>query len=191
MRSTPPWRARSRTPKIWHDGAMSLSKKLLSQDEVVVRHMHTHIKTLLPAINIESILVIAAAVGSFFVPENARYWALATIWIAVLVLSIPLIVIPWIKWSSTTYTVTTKRVITRTGVFTRTGHDLPLSRISDIQIEKNFDDRFFGCGTLALQTSADDPLLLHDVPKVEMVQVEISNLIFNDVQGAIDADPTS
>lgn len=170
---------------------MSLSKKLLSQDEVVVRHMHTHIKTLLPAINIESILVIAAAVGSFFVPENARYWALATIWIAVLVLSIPLIVIPWIKWSSTTYTVTTKRVITRTGVFTRTGHDLPLSRISDIQIEKNFDDRFFGCGTLALQTSADDPLLLHDVPKVEMVQVEISNLLFNDIQGAIDADPTS
>lgn len=191
MRSTPPWRSRSRTPKIWHDGAMSLSKKLLSQDEVVVRHMHTHIKTLLPAINIESILVIAAAVGSFFVPENARYWALATIWIAVLVLSIPLIVIPWIKWSSTTYTVTTKRVITRTGIFTRTGHDLPLSRISDIQIEKNFDDRFFGCGTLALQTSADDPLLLHDVPKVEMVQVEISNLLFNDIQGAIDADPTS
>ncbi|EDN80868.1 PH domain-containing protein [Schaalia dentiphila] len=170
---------------------MSLSKKLLSQDEVVVRHMHTHIKTLLPAINIESILVIAAAVGSFFVPENARYWALATIWIAVLVLSIPLLVIPWIKWSSTTYTVTTKRVITRTGIFTRTGHDLPLSRISDIQIEKNFDDRFFGCGTLALQTSADDPLLLHDVPKVEMVQVEISNLLFNDIQGAIDADPTS
>lgn len=170
---------------------MSLSKKLLSQDEVVVRHMHTHIKTLLPAINIESILVIAAAVGSFFVPENARYWALATIWIAVLVLSIPLLVIPWIKWSSTTYTVTTKRVITRTGIFTRTGHDLPLSRISDIQIEKNFDDRFFGCGTLALQTSAEDPLLLHDVPKVEMVQVEISNLLFNDIQGAIDADPTS
>ena len=170
---------------------MALSQKLLSQDEVVVRHMHTHIKTLLPAINIESILVIAAAVGSFFVPENARYWALATIWIAVLVLSIPLIVIPWIKWSSTTYTVTTKRVITRTGIFTRTGHDLPLTRISDIQIEKNFDDRFFGCGTLALQTSADDPLLLHDVPKVETVQVEISNLLFNDIKGAIDADPTS
>ena len=40
----------------------------------------------------------------------------------------------------------------------------------------NFDDRLFGCGTLALQTSADDPLLLRDVPKVEMVQVEISNL---------------
>lgn len=170
---------------------MALSKKLLSQDEVVVRHMHTHIKTLLPAIIVESILVIAAAVGSFYVPENTRYWALPTIWIAVLLLSIPLILVPWIKWITTTYTVTTKRVITRKGIIKRTGHDLPLTRISDIQIEKDFDDRIFGCGTLALQTSADDPLLLRDVPKVETVQVEISNLIFHDIQGAIDADPTS
>jgi putative bacterial membrane flanked domain protein len=170
---------------------MALSKKLLSQDEVVVRHMHTHIKTLLPAIIVESILAIAAAGGSFYVPENARYWALPTIWIAVLLLSIPLILVPWIKWITTTYTVTTKRVITRKGIIKRTGHDLPLTRISDIQIEKDFDDRIFGCGTLALQTSADDPLLLRDVPKVETVQVEISNLLFHDIQGAIDADPTN
>lgn len=168
-----------------------MSKKLLSQDEVVVRHMHTHVKTLLPAIIIEVLLLVAAAIGSFCVPANARYWALATIWITVLVLSIPLFIVPWVKWSMTTYTVTTKRVITRTGVIRRTGHDLPLTRISDIQIEKNFDDRIFGCGTLALQTSANDPLLLWDVPKVEMVQVEISNLLFHDIQGAIDADPRS
>lgn len=168
-----------------------MSKKLLSQDEVVVRHMHTHAKTLLPAIIIEVLLLVAAAIGSFYVPANARYWALATIWITVLVLSIPLFIVPWVKWSMTTYTVTTKRVITRTGVIRRTGHDLPLTRISDIQIEKNFDDRIFGCGTLALQTSANDPLLLWDVPKVEMVQVEISNLLFHDIQGAIDADPRS
>ena len=170
---------------------MALSKKLLSQDEVVVRHMHTHIKTLLPAIIVEVLLVGAAAVGSFYVPEDSRYWALPTIWIAVLLLSIPLILVPWIKWITTTYTVTTKRVITRKGIIKRTGHDLPLTRISDIQIEKDFDDRIFGCGSLALQTSADDPLLLRDVPKVETVQVEISNLIFHDIQGAIDADPTS
>ena len=52
---------------------MAISKKLLSQDEIVVRHMHTHIKTLLPAIIIEAILLIAAVVGSFYVPANARY----------------------------------------------------------------------------------------------------------------------
>ena len=44
---------------------------------------------------------------------------------------------------------------------------------------------------IVFSVAEPSPLLLHDVPKVEMVQVEISNLLFNDIQGAIDADPTS
>ena len=151
--------------------------------------MHTHIKTLLPAIIIEAILLIAAVVGSFYVPANARYWALPTIWLSVLVLSIPLFVIPWIKWLTSTYTITTKRIITRHGIINKKGHDLPITRISDVAMDRDFIDRIFGCGTLTLQTSADDPLVLHDVPRVEYVQVEISNLLFNDIHGAIDADP--
>ena len=170
---------------VWQNEAMGLSKKLLSKDEVIVRHMHTHIKVLLWRIVAVVLLLAAAIVGSIFVPVDSRKWALPAIWIVFV------IVIPWLKWLSATYTVTTKRIITRSGIFQRTGHDLPLSRISDIQMVKDFNDRLFGCGTLALQTSADDPLLLHDVPKVEIVQVEISNLLFNDVQGAIDADPNS
>lgn len=50
-------------------------------------------------------------------------------------------------------------------------------------------DRLFGAGTLTLQTSADDPLVLIDVPRVDMVQLELTNLLFHDVQGAVDADP--
>ena len=113
------------------------------------------------------------------------------IWAVALVVSAPVFVLPWLAWFNKTYTITTKRVITRTGILSRSGHDLPLSRISDVQQVKDFNDRFFGCGTLALQTSSDDPLRLDDVPQVEMVQVEISNLLFNDTQGAIDADPRS
>ena len=170
---------------------MAISKKLLSQDEIVrPTHAHAHQD---PA---------ARHHHRGHPPHRGRrrlflcacqrpLLALPTIWLSVLVLSIPLFVIPWIKWLTSTYTITTKRIITRHGIFTRTGHDLPLSRISDIQLEKNVDDRLFGCGTLFLQTSADDPLKLDDVPKVEIVQVEISNLLFHDVQGAIDADPTS
>mgnify|MGYP000848650605 FL=1 len=170
---------------------MALSKKLLSRDEVVVRHMHTHMKILLWRIVLETVLVVLGVVGSVLAPSSWRPWGLVGIWAVVLVLSVPLLIVPWLQWYSHTYTVTTKRVITRAGVFKRVGHDLPLTRISDIQLGKDFTDRFFSCGTLALQTSSDDPLLLHDVPQVEMVQVEISNLLFNDVQGAIDADPRS
>ena len=170
---------------------MTLSKKLLSRDEVVVRHMHTHIKVLLWRFVVDTLLLVVGVVASVMAPTSWQPWGLLAIWVAVVVLSVPLLLVPWLQWYTHTYTVTTKRIITRSGIFNRSGHDLPLTRISDIQLDKDVTDRFFGCGTLALQTSSDDPLLLHDVPQVEKVQVEISNLLFDDVQGAIDVDPRS
>ena len=170
---------------------MALSKKLLSQDEVVVRHMHTHIKVILPQIIGEILLVLAAAIGFVLRPGRLALLGAADH-------------LDRGSGSDGAPPVDPVGQVDQfhlhgdhqahyhpQGVFTRTGHDLPLTRISDVQLEKNVDDRLFGCGTLALQTSADDPLLLRDVPQVETVQVEISNLIFNDIQGAIDADPTN
>lgn len=170
---------------------MALPKKLLSRDETVVRHTRTHIKVLLGRIILQVLILAAAIAGSVLAPENWRPWGLAAIWAVAIIISIPVFILPWLAWFNTTYTITTKRVITRTGILSRSGHDLPLSRISDVQQVKNLNDRLFGCGTLALQTSSDDPLELKDVPRVETVQVEISNLLFDDPQGAIDADPRS
>ncbi|WP_454932158.1 PH domain-containing protein [Actinomyces oricola] len=170
---------------------MGLSKKQLSRDEVVVRHMRTHVKVLLWRILGEVLLLVVGVVASVMLPASWAPWGHVVIWTVVLVASIPLFFVAWLQWMATTYTVTTKRVITRAGVLNRTGHDLPLTRISDVQQDRGLTDRIFGCGTLILQTSSDDPLLLVDVPQVMMVQLEIANLLFDDVQGAIDADPNS
>ena len=137
---------------------MALSKKLLSRDEVVVRHMHTHMKILLWRIVLEAVLVVLGVVGSVLAPSSWRPWGLVGIWAVVLVLSVPLLIVPWLQWCTRTYTVTTKRIITRSGVFSRAGHDLPLTRISDIQLDKDFTDRFFGCGTLARQEKFFAPI---------------------------------
>ncbi len=79
-------------------------------------------------------LALAATVVSVLRPACV-FWALPTIWIVVLILSVPFAGDPRIGWiSSTSTSVTTKRIfITRKGNFTRTGHDLPPTRISDVQ----------------------------------------------------------
>ncbi|MCL3777357.1 MULTISPECIES: PH domain-containing protein [unclassified Actinomyces] len=169
---------------------MALSKKLLSRDEVVVRHMRTHVKVLLWRILLQILLLSAAVVGSVLAPDSWQPWGWIVIWTLFTAVTVPLFLIPWLRWTTTTYTVTSKRVITRSGIINKVGHDLPLSRISDVQQERTLTDRIFGAGTLRLQTSSDDPLVLTDVPQAEIVQVEISNLLFHDIQGAIDADPT-
>ncbi|NDR53170.1 PH domain-containing protein [Actinomyces sp. 565] len=169
---------------------MALPQKLLSKDEVVVRHMRTHPKVLLWRIIVLLTLLTAGVVASVLLPDaDWRTGVVIALWVVILVALAPLFILPWLRWLATTYTVTSKRVITRAGILNKTGHDLPLSRISDVQQERTITDRLFGCGSLSLQTSADEPLVLVDVPDVEMVQVEIANLLFHDVEGAINADP--
>ena len=74
--------------------------------------------------------------------------------------------------------MTTRRIITRRGLITRTGHDLPLNRINDVTYERGLLDRILGCGTLVLSTAADDPLTLPDVPHVEQVHLQMTEVLF-------------
>ncbi|MDY6083122.1 MAG: PH domain-containing protein [Actinomycetaceae bacterium] len=169
---------------------MALSKKLLGKNERVILHMHEHIKTLIPNF-IGALLVIALAiVAGVMLPES---WRPASIWIMMILALLLLVVVlfvPWLKWYTATYTVTNRRIITRRGIFTKSGHDIPLSRISDVSYQKDLLDRLFGCGTLILQTSADDPLLLQDIPNVEHVHVVMTEMLFGMDSTPNDLRPT-
>lgn len=169
---------------------MSVPRKLLSKDEVVVRHLRTHPKVLIWSIVGELLFLAAAIALTVLVPDQWTPAAFYVIWVPFVIASVPLFVLPWLRWRTTTYTITSKRVITRQGIINKRGHDLPMSRISDVQHEATVTDRMFGSGTLVLQTSSDDPLVLTDIPRVNSVQQEIANILFDDVQGAIDVDPT-
>ena len=90
-----------------------------------------------------------------------------------------LVVRPFLRWLTTTYTVTNRRLITRTGILTRRGHDIPLPRISDVAYEHGLVDRMLGCGTLVVSDASEHgPVRLPDIPHVEQVQLAISDLLF-------------
>ena len=78
---------------------MALSKKLLSRDEVVVRHMHTHIKVLLWRFNVEILLLVVGVVASVMAPTTWQPWGILAIWVAILVVSVPLLLLPWLQLS--------------------------------------------------------------------------------------------
>jgi membrane protein YdbS with pleckstrin-like domain len=81
-------------------------------------------------------------------------------------------------WASATYTVTTRRLITRRGVITRRGHDIPLSRISDVAYELGPIDRMLGCGTLIVSdASTHGRVVMHDIPDVEQTQRKLHELL--------------
>ena len=158
---------------------MAINPKLLNEGERVVWSTRTHVKALLvPAL----VLVLAAGIGGFLssLPESHQQFWLILIWVlaglAILVYS----VWPFLKWLTTTYTVTDRRLTTHRGVINRSGHDIPLARISDVSYEKGLVDRIFGCGTLVISDASEQGrVALDDVPRVERLQLQLSDLLFH------------
>ena len=163
---------------------MSLPRRILGADEDVILHLRTHGKDLvLPVLGL---LVLAAATwaGMVLMPQG---WHPVGPWVLAVVIGIFLIfvvVIPYLRWRTTTYTLTDRRVITRRGIIHKSGHDIPLSRINNVTYDRSLMDRILGCGTLNLTTAAEEPVTLHDVPDVERVHVVMTELLFGDEQGA-------
>lgn len=77
---------------------------------------------------------------------------------------------PFLGWYSRSYLVTDRRVIVREGVFSRRGHDVPLSRLVSASYTRTVLQRMFGCGRLTLTTAGSGDLVVEDVPMVVEVQ---------------------
>ena len=158
---------------------MALPQKLLGADEHVVIHTRTHVKAMiLPAL---AFVLIAAAVGvgAALIPREARPIGQIAILVLGVVLAIWLVILPFLRWRTTTYTITNRRLITRSGIFNKVGKDLPLNRINEVSYERSLMDRMLGCGSLIVQTAAEDgTIVLRDVPDVEHVNLQMSQLLF-------------
>jgi uncharacterized membrane protein YdbT with pleckstrin-like domain len=155
-----------------------ISRKLLNDDEFVVVSTRTHLKALLlPAV----LLIVVAAVAGYLttLPSgDPRQLLVLVIWIVALGVIAWWVLRPFLAWLSATYTVTNRRLITRRGVLTRRGHDIPLHRISDVAYEHGLLDRILGCGTLVISDASEfGRVELHDIPQVEQVQLAISELL--------------
>lgn len=170
---------------------MVISQRLLNQGEHVLLSTRTHVKALfLPAV----VLIVIAGAGGYLtsLPDgpHASTWRWIT-WIVAALLIIWFVVRPFLGWLLTTYTFTNRRLITRTGIFTRTGHDIPLNRISDIAYEKGLVDRIFGCGTLVISDASEEGRVrLHDIPHVEQAQLTVSDELYHHAQPAGDRTTT-
>ena len=86
-----------------------------------------------------------------------------------LVVVVWLTIVPLIRWRTTHFVVTNRRVLVREGVISRQGIDIPMSRINSVQFRHTIFERVLGCGTLIIESASDEPLEFEDIPSVERV----------------------
>lgn len=154
---------------------MAINDKTLNPGEEVVFDTRTHPKALiLPVLVLLLSLALAIFLDKAIDNEIVGY----VIWAVALLVIVWLFVWPFLNWLTAHYTITNRRLITRTGVLTRRGHDIPLSRISDVAYEKGIIDRMLGCGTLLISdASTHGTVPLPDIPHVEERQRVINELL--------------
>ena len=154
---------------------MAIDKDLLNEGETIVISTRTHPKALLlPILS----LVVLLAIGVAVQRGIGEYVVTLVTWIVMAVAFVWFVLRPFLNWLTATYAITTRRLITRHGVITRRGHDIPLTRISDVAYEKDLIDRLLGCGTLVISdASTHGQVALPDIPRIEQTQRALSDLL--------------
>lgn len=63
------------------------------------------------------------------------------------------VVRPVVDWWMTRYVLTTERLITRKGLIARSGIEIPLERITNVNFSQSFWERFLGAGDLLVESA--------------------------------------
>jgi uncharacterized membrane protein YdbT with pleckstrin-like domain len=160
---------------------MPRADSYLSDDEQIVFHLRTHIKVLITPVIVMLLTVAGIGYGLYSLPHHGQQvetvgkWAILLVGLAVFFFWV---VWPILTWLTTTYTITSERLVTRRGIITRTGRDIPLRVINDVAYEMNLNDRILRCGTLVVSAASEQGhIRLVDVPRVSAVHVRLSELV--------------
>jgi uncharacterized membrane protein YdbT with pleckstrin-like domain len=151
----------------------------LSEGERTVLLFHPHWKILLRPTLVLLLVVVAAALLAVAVPPGSQ-GDLGRIAVGVVAVAavVAWFAIPFLRWQTTTYELTTRRLRMRRGILARSGRDFPLIRISDISFSHGLIDRLLGCGQLVVESAGEHgQLVLTEIPRVEMVQATLFQLV--------------
>lgn len=135
---------------------MTFPSKSLNNDESVALDLHPHwwyFAEAGAALLLTIVLgIVLAAVG----PGGSVGKVLKYIVIAGLVVSALWLVVRYLKWSTTHFVITSQRVVFRTGIISKSGIEIPLDRVNNVNFHQSIFERILGAGDLLIESGGED-----------------------------------
>jgi uncharacterized membrane protein YdbT with pleckstrin-like domain len=159
---------------------MGYPQKLLAPDETIQFETKPHWRALfVPAIVMLITVFVTVFLLSWVVSNISGWEFLRWVVIGAGILCLVLwAVVPFLRWLTTEYTFTDRRIIVRSGIVTRHGKDMPLSKVNNVSFFVPAMGRVLNYGELQIQSAGEnDGLDVKDVPDVEEIQRKIYELI--------------
>ena len=163
---------------------MGFPENVLAQGEKVERSLNPHVLTVFGPTLLGVVLIALAVVTSWVTPDDATGNRLQWGAISVLVvLALALVVVPYLRWRTTHYVITSHRVMVRKGILSKSGKDITLSKITDVSFRQTLFDRIIRSGTLTIESAGDSAdELLRNIPRSDEIQQLINRLIDEDAR---------
>ena len=128
---------------------------LLPGENLILKD-HPHWVVLIKSLLVPVVLVIVVLIADFTVlgPDNLYVPHLRTILsLAVIALALLWLIVVWIRWQSTTYTLTDQRIKIETGVFGRQEKVIPIDRVQDCTTRMSVMGRMLGYGRVEVDAA--------------------------------------
>jgi uncharacterized membrane protein YdbT with pleckstrin-like domain len=158
---------------------MGYPKRLLADNETIDTQLRTHWKALVGPVIALLVVVPLTTFIMARIPDSSNRTVIRLVVLVIGVVAlIWLSLLPFLRWWTTVYVLTTHRLILRQGLIARSGRDIPLARINDISFSHTAIERVLGCGTLVVESAGErGQLTLTDIPHVEQIQRRLYELV--------------
>jgi uncharacterized membrane protein YdbT with pleckstrin-like domain len=158
---------------------MGLPRNSLTEDEKIILEFHPHWSTLVATFFWAIVTVAITGVVIFFIPDGDSQMLIRLIVAGIGVLAIILVgFLPFLRWVTTTYTLTNRRFVMRHGILSRSGRDIPLTRVNDVSFRHSLIERMLRTGTLMVESGGEQgQLVLKKIPRVEYCQNQLYRMV--------------
>lgn len=136
---------------------MAYPKKNLNADETIALDMHPHWWYFAePAASLLGSIVLGILVLVWTDSGSSARKGLGWLVIALMVITAIWLIIRYLRWLTTNFVITSHRLIFRQGIIGKSGIEIPLERVNNVNFSQGVFERLLGAGDLLIESGGED-----------------------------------
>ena len=127
-----------------------MAGELLPGENLILK-LHQHWIFIVESLLIPAALILLVIVADILI--GSGHGIRTPLTLAVIAIAILWLIVVWIRWQSTSYTLTDQRIMIQSGVFSRSEKIIPIDRIQDCTTRQSLVGRILGYGRVEVDAA--------------------------------------
>jgi uncharacterized membrane protein YdbT with pleckstrin-like domain len=157
---------------------MPFPKRNLNANETIALDMHPHWWYFAEPASALVLVIVLGILQAAKGPEGDTGDVIRLVLIGLLIVTALWVVGRYLKWITTNFVMTSQRLIFRQGVIAKSGIEIPLERVNNVNFNQSIFERLLGAGDLLIESGGEDgQQRFTDIRNPSKVQNLLSSLV--------------